>query len=67
VFYLANTLEGSSGSPCFSDRWDLVALHRGSDDLSNVGVPFTAILDDLGSRFPGRLPGTGGTPGRTRA
>jgi hypothetical protein len=55
VFYLANTLRGSSGSPCFNDRWDLVALHRGSEDVSNVGVPFSAILDDLDARGLGHL------------
>lgn len=47
VFYLANTLRGSSGSPCFDGEWDLVALHRSGEDVANVGVPFTAIMADL--------------------
>jgi V8-like Glu-specific endopeptidase len=58
VFYLAATLRGSSGSPCFSERWELVALHRGSEEMTNVGVPFAAILDDLDRR------GLGGALGR---
>jgi V8-like Glu-specific endopeptidase len=28
VQYLTDTLPGSSGSPCFNDNWDLVALHH---------------------------------------
>jgi hypothetical protein len=47
VFYLANTLKGSSGSPCFDGNWRLVALHRSGEDVANVGVPFAAILADL--------------------
>jgi hypothetical protein len=47
VFYLANTLKGSSGSPCFDGNWRLVALHRSGEDVANVGVPFAAILTDL--------------------
>lgn len=47
VFYLANTLRGSSGSPCFTANWELVALHRGGEGVTNVGVPFGAILLDL--------------------
>jgi V8-like Glu-specific endopeptidase len=47
VYYLANTLNGSSGSPCFTADWDLVALHRAGDEVSNVGVPIKAILDDV--------------------
>lgn len=53
VFYLANTLRGSSGSPCFTANWDLVALHRAGEDVANVGVPFAAILPDVGGKQPG--------------
>jgi V8-like Glu-specific endopeptidase len=58
VYYLANTLNGSSGSPCFTSGWDLVAIHRAGDEVSNVGVPFSAILADVpdgqrGTLFPG--------------
>lgn len=57
IWYLANTLNGSSGSPCFSANWELVALHRAGDDVANVGVPFAAILADVpdadrGTVFP---------------
>jgi hypothetical protein len=55
VFYLAATLRGSSGAPCFSERWDLVALHRGSEQMTNIGVPLGAILDDLDRRGLGGL------------
>jgi hypothetical protein len=55
VFYLANTLKGSSGSPCFDGNWRLVALHRSGEDVANVGVPFVAILADLQARNLGNL------------
>lgn len=55
VFYLANTLRGSSGSPCFDGEWDLVALHRSGEDVANVGVPFAAIIADLQTRELGHL------------
>lgn len=50
VHYLANTLIGSSGSPCFTSDWRLAALHRGADDVGNIGIPFTPILADLRAR-----------------
>jgi len=28
IFYTTDTLPGSSGSPCFNDRWEVVALHH---------------------------------------
>lgn len=31
IRYRTNTLPGSSGSPCFSQGWDLVALHHNGD------------------------------------
>jgi hypothetical protein len=55
VFYLANTLKGSSGSPCFDGNWQLVALHRSGEDVANVGVPFAAILADLQAKDLGAL------------
>jgi hypothetical protein len=58
VFHRTNTRPGSSGSPCFNQDWELVALHRGkdpnfdSDALAyNSAVPFAAIralLEDRG-------------------
>lgn len=47
VQYLANTLEGSSGSPCFTSDWTLAALHRGSNGIANIGIPFAAILAEF--------------------
>lgn len=52
VFYLANTLRGSSGSPCFTANWELVALHRSGDDVANVGVPFGVIITDVKLKAP---------------
>jgi hypothetical protein len=51
VRYRTNTDEGSSGSPCFDDRWNLVALHHAGDPKFaplyhpqyNQGIPFAAI------------------------
>ena len=33
VTYRTNTLPGSSGSPCFNSKWELVALHHAGDPL----------------------------------
>jgi hypothetical protein len=51
VTYRTNTLPGSSGSPCFSLNWELVALHHSGDPnfdpahkpRYNEGIPFWAI------------------------
>jgi hypothetical protein len=45
VRYSTNTMEGSSGSPCFNMNWELVALHRAGGTTANSGVPLSAILD----------------------
>jgi trypsin-like peptidase/effector-associated domain 1 (EAD1)-containing protein len=55
VRYRTNTLRGSSGSPCFSENWDLIALHHSGDPNFdpehkpdyNEGIPFKAILEHL--------------------
>ena len=50
IAYRTNTWFGSSGSPCFTIDWELVALHKGwfkaADDPEkpNKGVPFSLIL-----------------------
>jgi hypothetical protein len=49
--YETNTEKGSSGSPCFTFKWDLVALHHSGDPdfdpahkpTYNEGIPMTAI------------------------
>jgi endonuclease G len=58
--YLTDTMPGSSGSPVFNDSWQVVGLHRASDELpepiylkgetikyNNVGVRIHAILRHL--------------------
>lgn len=51
VTYTTNTEGGSSGSPCFTLNWDLVALHHSGDPdfdpehkpTYNEGIPVSAI------------------------
>lgn len=62
--YFTDTQSGSSGSPVLNDRWEVVALHRGSKFVQgvqfqgkrtayvNVGTQWSAIQADLGARFP---------------
>lgn len=45
VAYTANALKGSSGSPCFNNEWDAVALHHYGHPTANEGVLFSAILE----------------------
>jgi hypothetical protein len=48
IVYTANTLPGSSGAPCFSHGWDLIALHQAGDAaIANKGIPCSAILPFL--------------------
>jgi Trypsin-like peptidase domain len=51
VRYKVNTLPGSSGSPCFNEKYEWVALHNMGDPLSiplyNQGIPVFRILSDL--------------------
>jgi V8-like Glu-specific endopeptidase len=56
VRYRTNTEEGSSGSPCFNQDWELVALHHSGDPnferpaTYNEGIPFEAILKRLAAK-----------------
>jgi len=62
--YFTDTEGGSSGSPVFNDRWEVVGLHRAATPVTNVqfqgkdtayinvGTPIPAILADLRVRFP---------------
>jgi trypsin-like peptidase/effector-associated domain 1 (EAD1)-containing protein len=62
VRYTTDTLHGSSGSPCFNQRFDFVALHHCGDPLwqpngtlparFNQGIPAAAIVNDLVARTP---------------
>ncbi|CAN7218416.1 trypsin-like serine peptidase [Mesorhizobium sp. LjNodule214] len=52
IQYTTNTEPGSSGSPCFSMDWDLVALHHSGDPawgvpLYNQGVPIGLVRNRL--------------------
>jgi hypothetical protein len=55
IRYRTNTDEGSSGSPCFDDNWNLVGLHHLGDPafhtddqpLYNQAIPIPAILEML--------------------
>jgi hypothetical protein len=58
--YRTNTDPGSSGSPCFSMDWDLVALHHCGDPnwvnpLFNQGVPIELIRQRIEINVPGVL------------
>lgn len=52
--YTTNTEPGSSGSPVFSQGWQPVALHRGSQLGYNLGVPLQAIVEH--ARAAGKWP-----------
>jgi hypothetical protein len=53
VRYATNTERGSSGSPCFDQNWNLVALHHSGDPnfehqpQYNEGIPMDSIVATL--------------------
>jgi endonuclease G len=63
VRYFTDTEKGSSGSPVFNDKWQVVALHRASQLVENVtyqgkstgwineGIQLKAIFDHLSANF----------------
>ncbi len=64
VRYSTNTERGSSGSPCFDIKWNLVALHHYGDPAFshpeyNQGIPIDAIRKRLQSQ--GKSAALGGT------
>jgi V8-like Glu-specific endopeptidase len=50
IVHSVSTLPGSSGSPCFTYDWKLVALHNAGPAGGNEAIPFSAILDRLKSK-----------------
>jgi endonuclease G len=53
LYYTTDTEPGSSGSPCFNDQWELVALHHsgvprtvGGQVLRRDGQPWREGIDD---------------------
>ncbi len=65
LYYDLETFPGSSGAPCFTVDYDLVAFHVGRADLDpeaprncKVGVLMAAVLRDLHKRGLGDLLGT---------
>jgi hypothetical protein len=58
VLYQTKTEEGSSGSPCFNQSWDVVALHHAGDPsyegfynpTFNEGIPISTIVERLRAR-----------------
>ncbi|HYJ89498.1 MAG TPA: DNA/RNA non-specific endonuclease [Pyrinomonadaceae bacterium] len=53
LYYTTDTEPGSSGSPCFNDQWELVALHHsgvprmdGENILKKDGSPWNEDKDD---------------------
>jgi V8-like Glu-specific endopeptidase len=63
--YITSTLNGSSGSPIFSDGWEVLALHHAGGNIPepttqqryfrNEGILVTSILADLPSDFADML------------
>jgi V8-like Glu-specific endopeptidase len=57
VQYLTDTMPGSSGSPVFNDKWELIVLHHSggwlpepstkSTHFRNEGIRVSAIAADL--------------------
>jgi V8-like Glu-specific endopeptidase len=55
--YLTDTLPGSSGSPVFNSKWDIVSLHHsgkktkifntGSQGIVNEGININKIIDEI--------------------
>ena len=62
VYYLSDTLNGSSGAPVFDDEWRVIALHRAAglrDEQgqviveANEGVPILDILREIRPHLTG--------------
>lgn len=53
IHYYSDTDYGSSGSPVFDNKWDLMALHhaRNNAESSNEGIRIDKIVADLRNEF----------------
>jgi V8-like Glu-specific endopeptidase len=47
ITYDLSTEPGSSGSPIFNDKWEVVAIHRAGSSLANSGTLLKDILADI--------------------
>ena len=60
VLYVNATKPGSSGSPCFNQDWQLVALHHKGLKTSfgsvREGILFSAIYQDIQTQSSSDLP-----------
>jgi len=51
--YMTNTEHGSSGSPCFNQHWEIIALHHAGhpdympNDKWNQGIPIQSVAEHL--------------------
>jgi V8-like Glu-specific endopeptidase len=59
VQYVADTMEGSSGSPVFNRKWEVVALHH-----SGTPYPPEAVGETLKKAWKGRFRVNEGIPMR---
>jgi hypothetical protein len=62
IRYSTNTAPGSSGSPCFTMEWDLIAIHHLGDPawqepVFNQGVPAQLVREDIVTAGHGALLG----------
>jgi V8-like Glu-specific endopeptidase len=59
IHYYSDTDYGSSGSPVFDNKWDLMALHhaRDSAESANEGIRIDKIVADLKNEFQNSNPG----------
>lgn len=58
VRYRTNTEKGASGSPCFNNQWQLVALHHSGIVNFNEGIPTHLIAALLKQHGKWPLPGS---------
>jgi len=63
LYYLTDTLPGSSGSPVLDDQWHAVAIHQAGSTMkghsrvvhANAGILLSSVKRDMGSKWPIRV------------